>query len=93
MLNCVCVALLNCVKPPALTTSPIFASPAWAVDDRLAQLLREAKDWKRAVTSILGLSLLKLPGLKTSSLPSIATKINPVDASGTPIYKKGWDGH
>ena len=30
MLNCVWVVLLKCLKPPALTTSPIFASPAWA---------------------------------------------------------------
>jgi hypothetical protein len=58
------------------------------------------KEWKPIhlkelyyVTSILGLFLLKLPGLKTSSLPSIAIKINPVDASGTPTHKKGWDGH
>lgn len=59
-----------------------------SVDERLEQFLKEAKDWEKRATSIPGLFLLKLPGLKGSP-PSISIEINPVDASGSPTKKRG----
>jgi hypothetical protein len=50
-----------------------------SVDERLAQVLKDAKDWEKRATSITGLFLLKLPGLKGNP-PSIAIEINPVAA-------------
>lgn len=59
-----------------------------SVDERLAQFLKEAKDWERRATNIPGLFLLRLPGLKDSP-PSVAIEINPVNASGSPTKKRG----
>jgi hypothetical protein len=59
-----------------------------SVDERLTQFLEEARDWEKRATSIPGLFLLKLPGLKGNP-PSIAIEINPVDASGLPTKKRG----
>jgi hypothetical protein len=59
-----------------------------SVDERLEQFLKEAKDWEKKATSIPGLFLLKLPGLKGSP-PSISIEINLVDASGLPTKKRG----
>jgi hypothetical protein len=50
-----------------------------SVDERLTRFLEDARDWEKKATSILGLFLLKLPGLKDNP-SSIAVEINPVDA-------------
>jgi hypothetical protein len=58
------------------------------VDERLSQFLKEGKDWERKATSILGVSLIKLPEYK--SRPAyIAIEINPVDTSGIATKKRG----
>jgi hypothetical protein len=59
-----------------------------AADQRLMQFLKEGKDWERKATSIPGIFLLRLPGLK-STAPSLAIEINPVDSSGSPTKKRG----
>ena len=59
-----------------------------SVDERLTQFLEEARDWEKRTTSIPGLFLLKLPGLKGNP-SSIAIEINPVDALGSPTKKRG----
>jgi hypothetical protein len=45
-------------------------------------------DWERKATSIPGVFLLRLPGLK-STAPSLAIEINPVDSSGFATKKRG----
>ena len=52
-----------------------------AGDQRLMQFPKEGKDWERKATSIPGIFLLRLPGLR-STAPSLAIEINPVDSSG-----------
>jgi hypothetical protein len=59
-----------------------------AGDQRLMQFLKEDKDWERKATSIPGLFLLRLPGLR-SSPPSLAIEINPVDSTGSATKKRG----
>jgi hypothetical protein len=59
-----------------------------SVDERLTRFLEDARDWEKRATSIPGLFLLKLPGLKGNP-SSIAIEINPVDASGLPTKKRG----
>src|SRR6266513_755691 len=58
-------------------------------DQRLTQFLKEGKDWERKATSIPGIFLLRLPGLR-SGPPSLAIEINPVDPStGSATKKRG----
>jgi hypothetical protein len=59
-----------------------------AADQRLMQFLKEGKDWERKATSIPGIFLLKLSGLR-STAASIAIEINPVDSSGFATKKRG----
>src|SRR4051812_33346069 len=59
-----------------------------SADQRLTQFLKEGKDWERKATSIPGIFLLRLPGLK-STAPSLAIEINPVDSSGSATKKRG----
>ena len=51
-----------------------------SVDERLAQFLKDPRDWEKEATSIPGLFLLKLPGL--SSNHHLSLEINPIDSSG-----------
>ena len=62
-----------------------------SADQRLFQFLNEGKDWERKATSIQGIFLLRLPGLKsaTAPTPSLAIEINPVGESGSPTKKRG----
>lgn len=59
-----------------------------SVDERLAQFLSDARDWEKKATSVPGLFILKLPGLRGNP-PSVVIEINPVDASGSPTKKRG----
>src|SRR3954453_763996 len=59
-----------------------------SADQRLTQFLKEGKDWERKATSIPGIFLLRLPGLK-STAPSLAIEINPVSSSGSATKKRG----
>ncbi|HEX7178338.1 MAG TPA: hypothetical protein VF220_01340 [Nitrososphaeraceae archaeon] len=58
------------------------------VDERLAQFLKDGKDWERKPTSMLGVFLLKMPAYKSRSA-SIAIEINPVDSSGAATKRRG----
>jgi hypothetical protein len=55
-------------------------SIAMAVEDRLTGFLRDALDWERRATNILGVFLLKLPSSRTRQA-AIAIEINLVDSS------------
>src|ERR687887_399403 len=60
-----------------------------STEERLAQFLKESKDWQRKTTSIRGIFLLKLPRFKTSD-ESVAIEINPVNAAtGSATKKRG----
>jgi hypothetical protein len=59
-----------------------------SVGERLAQFLIDARDWEKKTTSIPGLFVLKLPGLRGNP-PSVVLEINPVDALGSPTKKRG----
>jgi hypothetical protein len=58
------------------------------VDERLAQFLKDGKDWERKPTSMAGVFLLKMPAYKSRSA-SIAIEINPVDSSGAATKRRG----
>jgi hypothetical protein len=56
--------------------------------DTLRSFLENGEDWERKLTSIKGVTILKLP--QTKSRPaSLAIEINPVTEKGTPMKKKG----
>src|ERR671911_1427419 len=59
-----------------------------SVDNRLAQFLKEGKDWDKKATSIPGVFLIKIPAYRGTS-PSVAIEINPVSPSGSPTKKRG----
>ncbi len=60
-----------------------------SADQRLTKFIKEGKDWERKATSIPGIFLLRLPGLRSTVPPSLAIEINPVDSSGSPTKKRG----
>lgn len=56
--------------------------------ETLRTFLENGEDWERKMTSIRGVTLLKLP--QTKSRPaSLAVEINPLTEKGTPMKKKG----
>jgi hypothetical protein len=60
-----------------------------SADQRLTKFIKEGKDWERKATSIPGIFLLRLPGLRSTVPPSLAIEINPVDSSGFATKKRG----
>ncbi len=58
------------------------------IDERLNQFLKNARDWEKKSTSIPGLLLPNLSGLRGNP-PSIVIEINPVDALGSPAKIRG----
>ena len=54
----------------------------------LKSLLDTGDDWQRKDTSVKGVSIIRLPANKTRNA-SLAVEINPVNAQGTPMKKKG----
>lgn len=58
------------------------------LSDTLRNFLENGEDWERKMTSIKGVTILKLP--QTKSRPaSLAIEINPLTEKGTPMKKKG----
>jgi len=56
--------------------------------EKLADFLRNGKDWSRMRTTVPGIFVLKLPAYKGS--PSrLAVELNPVDEDGNPKKKRG----
>lgn len=56
--------------------------------ETLRNFLENGEDWERKLTSIKGVTILKLP--QTKSRPaSLAIEINPLTEKGTPMKKKG----
>ena len=57
-------------------------------EEKLADFLRNGKDWSRMRTTVPGIFILKLPAYKGS--PSrLAVELNPVDEDGKPKKKRG----
>jgi hypothetical protein len=56
--------------------------------DILRNFLENGEDWERKLTSIKGVTILKLPQTKTRPA-SLAIEINPLTEKGTPMKKKG----
>lgn len=56
--------------------------------DNLRTFLESGDDWEKKVTSIKGVSILKLPNTKTRSA-SLAIEINPPNETGMPMKRKG----
>jgi hypothetical protein len=56
--------------------------------ETLRTFLENGEDWERKMTSIRGVTLLKLPQTKSRSA-SLAIEINPLNDKGTPMKKKG----
>jgi hypothetical protein len=59
-----------------------------AIEDRLTDFLKHARDWERRTTNIPGVFLLKLPSSRTRQA-AIAIEINPVDSDGSATKKRG----
>jgi hypothetical protein len=56
--------------------------------DTLRVFLENGEDWERKLTSIKGVTILKLP--QTKSRPaSLAIEMNPLTEKGIPMKKKG----
>jgi hypothetical protein len=56
--------------------------------ETLKTFLENGEDWERKITSLRGVTILKLP--QTKSRPaSLAVEINPLTEKGTPMKKKG----
>jgi len=56
--------------------------------ENIRAFLENGEDWERKVTSIKGVSLLKLPGTKTRPA-ALAIEINPLNEKGVPMKRKG----
>ena len=58
------------------------------LSDVLRNFLEHGEDWERKLTSIRGVTILKLPQTKTRPA-SLAIEVNPLNEKGTPMKKKG----
>ncbi|HVP94006.1 MAG TPA: hypothetical protein VMS89_02425 [Methanoregulaceae archaeon] len=58
------------------------------VVDNLRTFLDTGEDWERKNTSLQGVSIIKLPATRNRAA-SLAIEINPPDAHGRPMKKKG----
>lgn len=57
-------------------------------EDKLADFLETGKDWGKMKTTVPGVSVVKLPAYR-SSPARLAVEINPVDAAGRPMKRRG----
>jgi hypothetical protein len=56
--------------------------------DSLKEFIEEGQDWERKITSVKGVSIIRLPPYKNRPA-SLAIDINPVGENGLPMKKKG----
>lgn len=56
--------------------------------DTLRTFIEEGGDWERKPTSVRGVAIIRMPGMKNRG-PSLAIDINPVGENGLPMKKKG----
>lgn len=71
------------------TQQPITdAERVQKITTSLRSLLEKGDDWQRKGTSVLGVSVLRLPENKTRKA-SLAVEINPLNQQGLPMKKKG----
>ena len=72
----------------ALICELILQRITMAIEDRLSNFLRDARDWERRATNIPGVFLLKLPSSRTRQA-AVALEINPVNSAGSATKKRG----
>lgn len=62
------------------------------MEAKLSEFLRIGRDWEKKATSIPGIFIMKMPPYKSAPFvaPSrLCVELNPVDAEGRPIKKRG----
>jgi hypothetical protein len=57
-------------------------------EDKLAEFLKNGKDWSRMRTSVPGVFVLKLPAYRGSPT-RLAVELNPVGEDGSPKKRRG----
>ncbi|WP_455364664.1 hypothetical protein [[Eubacterium] cellulosolvens] len=58
------------------------------LESKLAEFLKEGKDWERKATTLQGVFVLKMPTYKGAPV-RLAVELNPVDSEGRPSKKRG----
>jgi len=58
------------------------------LEAKLAEFLKDGKDWERRSTSMPGVFVLKMPAYKGAPI-RLAVELNPVDSEGRPTKKRG----
>jgi hypothetical protein len=58
------------------------------ISENLRVFLESAEDWERKATTLPGVSIIRLPATRTRPA-TLAIEVNPLDANGRPMKKKG----
>jgi len=58
------------------------------ISENLRVFLESAEDWERKATTLPGVSIIRLPATRTRPA-TLAIEVNPPDANGRPMKKKG----
>ena len=58
------------------------------LESKLAEFLKEGKDWERKATTLQGVFVLKMPAYRGAPV-RLAVELNPVDSEGRPSKKRG----
>jgi hypothetical protein len=58
------------------------------ISENLRGFLESAEDWERKATTLAGVSIIRLPATRTRPA-TLAIEVNPLDANGRPMKKKG----
>lgn len=58
------------------------------ISENLRNFLDTGEDWERKTTTLPGVSIIRLPATRTRAA-SLAIEVNPLDANGRPMKKKG----
>jgi hypothetical protein len=58
------------------------------ISENLRVFLESAEDWERKATTLPGVSIIRLPATRTRPA-TLAIEVNPQDANGRPMKKKG----
>jgi hypothetical protein len=73
--------------PPYPFIDPCISS-LMEISENLRIFLESAEDWERKATTISGVSIIRLPATRNRQA-SLAIEVNPLDANGRPMKKKG----
>lgn len=73
--------------PPYPFIEPCISS-LMEISENLRVFLESAEDWERKTTTLPGVSIIRLPATRTRPA-TLAIEVNPPDANGRPMKKKG----